>query len=79
MVCISASSDALWARRLAKFRGRGINAAAILIDSESFGGEAGTQDLLKRVLAAGQIYTYGLAQGDALSDVLSAGREITFQ
>ena len=79
VLCISASSDALWARRLAKFRGRGINAAAILIDSESFGGEAGTQDLLKRVLGAGQIYTYGLARGDALSDVLSVGREITFQ
>ena len=79
VVCISSSSDVRWARRLAKFRSRGINTAAILVHSESFGGEPGAQDLLKRVLAASQIYTYGLARGDVLPEVLSAGREISFR
>jgi len=79
VVCISSSSDVLWARRLAKFRGRGINTAAILINSESFGGESGAQESLRRILATSQIYTYGLARGDTLGDALAAGREIPFQ
>jgi uncharacterized protein (DUF58 family) len=79
VLCITSSSDILWAQRLAKFRSRGLNAAAILINSESFGGESGAQTSLKRILTTSQIYTYGLARGDVLSEALAAGRERLFQ
>ena len=79
VVCITSSSDVLWAQRLAKFRSRGLNAAAILISSESFGGESGAQNSLRRILTTSQIYTYGLSRGDVLSEALAAGRERLFQ
>jgi len=79
VLCITSSSDVLWAKRLAKFRSRGLNAAAILISRESFGDESGAQTSLRRILTTSQIYTYGLARGDVLSEALAAGRERLFQ
>lgn len=73
LVVITAATDDRWVGALRSLTRRGVKAAAILLDLESFGGRAGAA-LVEAQLRAASVQTSRVALGDYLPAVLTASR-----
>ena len=70
VVAVSPSPDDGWALALMSLASRGVKVAAVLLEAETFGSEAGSLDVYG-TLAAGGVYAYTVKRGDDLAHALS--------
>ena len=73
LVIVTASMERQWVEALRSLTQRGVKAAVILLDQESFGGRAGAVEVEMELRAAG-IQVNRVRAGDYLPDVLSVQR-----
>lgn len=72
LIVITAASDERWVAALRSLTQRGVKAAVIQLDHESFGGRSGTQETEGALRASG-VQVNVVRQGDSLPAVLVAG------
>ncbi len=75
VVTVTPSAAEGWPLMLMGLQSRGVKVAAVLLESETFGGTANSLDVYG-TLTAGGIYTYTVKRSDDLGDVLAAGGDI---
>jgi hypothetical protein len=71
---ITPSTDERWVMSLLALAQRGVKVAAVLLEASTFGGKESALQIVSS-LAAADVWTYLVKQGDNLSNALAPTRE----